>query len=176
MAINMVSVMVIDKTGRNKNKTISKPGLTIIGLLAGFLFGGCTYDPVYHGPPPYGYYYPHYYDYYYYPRASVYFQFSTGFYFYLSNGVWIKARVLPPNIVIDPYDRVRIRVDSDKPYTRYSEHHNRFKPRPIYHKDERKTRSIKEREANHEWYREYQQLKRKPQPQDDRKDKDRKRR
>jgi hypothetical protein len=154
--------MNIDGTAHRKNRVIIKPGLVLIGLLSSFLFAGCIYDPVYHGPPPPGYYHPHYYDYYYYPRANVYFQFSTGFYFYLTNGVWIKARVLPRHIIIDPYDRVRIRVDSDRPYTRYEEHRSRFKPRPIYHKDERKTRSIKEKEANREWYREYEKVQKKP--------------
>ena len=102
----------------SKVKHNSKLRIVVPAVLASFLFGGCIYDPVYHGPPAYGHYHPHYYEYYYYPSARVYFHFSTGFYFYFTDGHWLRVKVLPAHIHIDPYDRVRITVDSDKPYTR----------------------------------------------------------
>ncbi|MGD8785653.1 MAG: hypothetical protein PVG75_14510 [Thioalkalispiraceae bacterium] len=145
-----------------------------LSIVASLLVWGCVYDPVYHGPPAYGYYHPHYYDYYYYPSARVYFRFSTGFYFYFTNGHWVRTRILPPHIHIDPYDRVRIRVKTDKPYLYHDQHKSRFKPRPTYRVDERKTRSLKEREANREWYKEYQRNQKPPKQNKGKKDKDKK--
>ena len=121
------------------------------------LLAGCVYDPLYYGPPPRTSYYPHYYDYYYYPSAHVYFQFTTGLYFYLDSGVWVTARVLPPHIHIDPRDRVRIQVETDKPYQKFPEHKRIYKPGPDYRPDN--SRSEREREANKRWYREFEQNK-----------------
>ena len=146
-------------------KTTSQPCYAWRNLLvpvftaASFILTGCVYDPVYYGPPPHAHYHPYYYDYYYYPSARVYFQFSTGYYFYFTNGHWVRARALPSHIHIDPHDRVQLRIDSDKPYSRQSEHRKQYSPRPDYRPS--KEVDQREREANRKWYREYEQTKEK---------------
>jgi hypothetical protein len=127
--------------------------MVFAGALAGVT--GCAYDPVYYGPPAFsGDYRVHYYDYYYYPNVGVYFQFSSGYYYYRDHSRWVRSRVLPKRILIDPSSRVRIRVDSDKPYTKYPEHHRRYHPKQNYHSD--RERSTRERKANRHWYQEYE--------------------
>lgn len=145
--------------------------LMFVGL--SLLLGGCVAPPYVYGPPAYPAFYPHYYDYYYYPAARVYFQFTTGFYFYLVNGRWVKSRALPPYIHLDVVDRVRLKIDSDRPYIKYDEHSRLYKPRPNYQVDEQ--RSIKEREANKSWLQQYEERKDKPvrKPSKDKKDKTR---
>lgn len=140
--------------------------ITVLILIS----GACAYDPVYYGPPPYPEFQPHYYDYYFYPSASVYFQFSSGNYYYRDRGVWVRSRALPPNIQIDAKDRVRIRVDDNKPNIKYEDHLRQYKPRPDYRSNQ--DRSIKERDANRRWYEEYQQKQVPP----NKKDADRKKR
>jgi len=120
---------------------------------ASMISAGCVYGPGYYGPPPHRYYYPRYYDYYYYPYANVYFHFTTGIYYYLDGGVWISARLLPPHIHIDASNRVKIRIDSDKPYLKHTEHVRIYKSKPNYSVDVERSR--KEREANQRWFKEY---------------------
>lgn len=119
----------------------------------------CVYDPVYYGPPSYTQYHPYYYDYYFYPTARVYFQFTTGYYFYWLDGRWVKSRVLPPQIHLSLFDRVRIKIQEDNPYTKFDEHIRLYKPRPDVPVDREK--SLKEREANKVWYQEYEKTKEK---------------
>ena len=121
---------------------------------------GCVYDPFYYGPPPHSHYSPYYYDYYFYPSVQVYFQFTTGYYFYRDRGVWIKTRALPPRIIINARDRIRIKVESEKPYLKFPEHNLKHKPNPRYRVD--KEKNLKEQEANRKWFKEYQQRKDKP--------------
>ena len=91
-----------------------------IALGLSVTFAGCVYDPVYYGPPAYPDYHPNYYDYYYYPSVGVYFHFTSGYYYYRDRDRWVRVKRLPPNIHIDAKDRVKLRIDSDKPYTKYS--------------------------------------------------------
>ena len=121
---------------------------------------GCVYDPFYYGPPPHAHYSPYYYDYYYYPSVQVYFQFTTGYYFYRDGGLWRKTRVLPRRISISAFERVKIKIESDRPYLKFQEHGRKYKPNPQYRVD--KKNSLKEREANQKWFRDYQQRKDKP--------------
>lgn len=126
----------------------------VSGLIStSMLSAGCVYGPGYYGPPPYRHYHPHYYDYYYYPHAQVYFQFTTGVYYYLDGGIWIRTKVLPAHIHIDVSNRVRIRVESDKPYLKHAEHVRIYRPKPNYRVDVERSR--KEREANQRWFQEY---------------------
>ena len=68
---------------------------------------------------------------------------------------WVKSRVLPPNIHLDLYDRVKIKVQDDLPYSKYDEHIRLYKkPRPDVQVDIEKSR--KERDANERWYQEYE--------------------
>ena len=124
------------------------------------LLAGCVYDPFYYGPPPHSHYSPYYYDYYFYPSVQVYFHFTTGYYFYRDGGVWIKTRVLPPRIKINAYNRIRIKAETDKPYLKFPEHNLKYKQNPKYRVD--KEKSLKEKEANQKWFKEYQQRKDKP--------------
>lgn len=124
------------------------------------LLTGCVYDPIYYGPPAYPQYHPYYYDYYFYPSARVYFQFTTGFYFYWLDGVWVKSRTLPPQIHLSLFDRVRIKVEDERPYLKYDEHVRIYKPRENVRIDLEKSR--KERDANELWYREYEKNAPKP--------------
>lgn len=143
-------------------------------ILAGMAFvsAGCAYEPVYYGPPSHNHYYPHDYDYSFYPSARVYFHFSTGYYFYRVNGRWVKSHVLPSHIHLSITDRVRIRVESDKPYSRYDEHLRLYEPRTRIRVDREK--SVKEREANRLWFNEYQKKKEKPVYKPAKKEKDKK--
>ena len=116
------------------------------------LLPGCVYESPYYGPPHH-HYHPHYYDYYYYPYTQVYFHFTTGIYYYREGGVWVTAKILPPHIHIDATHRVRIRVESDRPYIKFNEHIRIYKPKPNYRIDIERSR--KEREANQRWFQEY---------------------
>ncbi|MGA8260334.1 MAG: hypothetical protein WB783_09005 [Arenicellales bacterium] len=98
-----------------------------LGLAAGL--PGCVYDA--YGPGPAAVGHPaYYYDYYYYPGASVYFNLYSGYYYYRSNNVWIRARALPSYIYLGP--RVSLRIWSDRPYTYYNVHRERYRPGPSY--------------------------------------------
>ena len=132
-----------------------KQGLVLLSLISIFAIPACVYDPYYVGPPPYPHYHPHYYDYYYYPSVRVYFHFTTGFYYYYDKHRWVKTRVLPSHIRIDPHDRVQLKIPSEKPYQKNPEHVKKYSPKPDFRAD--KQRSFKEREANRKWYREYHQ-------------------
>ena len=121
------------------------------------LLTGCVYDPYYYGPPSHSHYSPYYYDYYYYPSVQVYFHFTTGFYYYRDGGLWRKTRSLPRHISINARDRVRIKVESEKPYSKFPQHNLKYKPNPGYRVD--KEKSLKEREANKKWFKDYQQKK-----------------
>lgn len=128
--------------------------IVFLGIVSFSVFlNGCTHGPPYYGPPPYYHYHPHAYDYYYYPRAQVYFHFTTGIYYYRDGGVWVTAKILPQHIHLDATNRVRIRVESDRPYIRFNEHNRIYKPQPDYRMDLDQSR--KEREANQRWFQEY---------------------
>ena len=128
-----------------------KARLVLTTAILAFLIGGCVYDP--HHPHQHGstvgahhYYDP--YDYYYYPGVRVYFHFSTGYYYYHDRTHWLRVRVLPSHIHLHPDHRVRLKIKSEKPYHRHSEHKKRYTPK-VYPKPKAdKKRSHKEREAN----------------------------
>ncbi|NNE53752.1 MAG: hypothetical protein HKN30_15275 [Sulfitobacter sp.] len=84
------------------------------------------------------------YDYDYYPDNDVYYHAWTGSYFYVRNGVWIRSRSLPVQIVLRPYYRRRIYVSDRYPYARNREHRRRYPPRTD--RPSRKDRIISERE------------------------------
>ncbi len=89
-------------------------------------------------------YYP--YDYYYYPNTSVYFHVSSGNYHYRDGKKWKKARSLPPRYKLNSRDRVRIKINSDKPHVNNNKHRTRYTPRPNYKHDNK--RNIIERRNN----------------------------
>jgi len=152
----------MDESALNKPRSIFRYGwlAAIVAFLA--LSNGCVVNPGYHGPPRHYHYYPHHYDYYFYPSARVYFHFTTGFYYYFDGTIWIKTRILPPHIRIDARHRVRIRVDSGPPHSRYTKHAELYKPRPGYRPAAEADR--KERDANRYWYEDYRKKPRRRKP------------
>ena len=102
----------------------------------------CAHYDDYYGHDGAYYYDP--YDYHYYPSIGVYFHVYSGDYYHYHKRAWVKGRKLPSNIRIDPRDRVRVRVDSGRPYSRSKEHRRAYKPRKDYRRDtklDRKERS-----------------------------------
>ena len=118
------------------------------------LLTACVVGPGHYGPPPHYHYYPDYQDYYFYPSARVYFHFTTGTYYYLDRTAWVKTRALPAHIRIDASHRVRVRIDSDRPYLKFREHSSVYRLRPNYRVDAERDR--KEREANQQWFENFQ--------------------
>ena len=76
------------------------------------------------GPPPHapahGYRAKHMYHYY--PSAYVYYEPARSLYFYYENGRWEAGVTLPNHIKISVGERVIIRMDSDRPYTKFKAH------------------------------------------------------
>lgn len=127
--------------------------LALALTLAAGLTGCAAY---YHeGPPVYRsayYHYPYYY--YYYPSTGVYFHIYSGYYYYPDGTRWIRVRDLPPRYHLDRHDRIPLWIDADKPYSRYTQHRERYRPDPHYRPDP--ARDPEERRHNrqeHERYR-----------------------
>ncbi|MDH5648306.1 MAG: hypothetical protein OEY67_01515 [Gammaproteobacteria bacterium] len=123
-------------------------GCTVIALVLGL--SGCVYDHYHDHYHDYdhAHYWP-YYDYFYYPSVYVYFHYHSGFYYYYSDNRWKRSKVLPPYIVLDPRERTRLRLDTDKPYLKNDEHRQRYRSRPDYKPDPGLDR--REREENRRW-------------------------
>jgi len=85
-----------------------------------------------HGPPPHAK--AHglraQYHYRYYPDTGVYFDTGRSVYFYLdSNGAWRMSVSLPRSLKISLGDNVMIEMDTDRPYSHYSEHRKKYPPK-----------------------------------------------
>jgi len=115
--------------------TIRLNHLQILFLNLALVMGlvSCANDPYYAGPPPHAHH--HSYEYYYYPSVQVYFNYTTGYYYYASGAYWKHTRVLPPAIRLDRRDRMVVQIDNAKPYSKHSEHRNKYRPQPDYHPD-----------------------------------------
>lgn len=137
-----------------KRQFIKAPVALFLGLTA--LLSACAYDAYYPGPyssPPAAHHPVHYYDYHYYPGAGVYFHLYSGYYYYRSGGAWVRFSILPPLIHIDSRDRIQLRIWSDKPYTHYRTHSERYHPYPGYHPDRDRDRyERKYNRSHHERY------------------------
>jgi len=93
-------------------------------MITGFLILGttsCAFAPRYEEPPSYRN------DYYYYPHARVYYHLYSGYYHYPEGRDWIRARVLPANVLLDQRARRVIVVEGRKPYQWHNAHRKRFK-------------------------------------------------
>ncbi len=134
--------------------------LAALGLLT-LTMSACVSNPpryqasVTYSSVPGGYYEP--WGYYYYPDVQVYFHVSTGDYFYLSGRRWLRTRVLPTYIHLDSHDRVKLRIENERPYLHHRQHVERYRPRPHYRPTPQQDR--REREENRRWYQEQQQFK-----------------
>ena len=82
------------------------------------------------GPPPHApaHGYRGKYAYRYYPACHVYFDVHREVYFYLSGGNWRMSVSLPREIRVQLTDHVIIEMDSDRPYTKFSEHKRKYPP------------------------------------------------
>ena len=82
------------------------------------------------GPPPHapahGYRAKHAYRYY--PGSGVYFDINRNVYFYLAGDTWRMSVSLPHHIQMQINHYVAIEMDSDKPYTRFKEHCQKYPP------------------------------------------------
>ncbi len=140
----------------NHSKRLNPIVLAVVLLALGSM-AGCVYAPVREGPPPhapaYGYRYPYYYDYYYYPSVPLYFHIYTGYYYYHDHGRWVRTKVLPRNIHIQHYDRVKLRIEDDQPYRWYNQHQKQYRSNPRLRYDKYDDR--RERDYNHRQYEEY---------------------
>ena len=82
------------------------------------------------GPPPYapahGQRARHYYRYY--PNAYVYFDISKKVYYYSKKNKWTRTASLPRNLYVRLGDYVVIEMDSETPYTKFSQHKDKYPP------------------------------------------------
>ena len=127
-----------------KKSIITVTGLVLLSGTA-LIGSGCSND-YYAAPPTYrtAYYYP--YDYYYYPRVSVYFNIASGYYYYPNGVTWVKVRTLPSSFLLDSRDRVKVVVNSDRPYVSYNAHRERYTVRTTYKPNVE--RNVLERKSN----------------------------
>ena len=128
-----------------KKSIITVTGLVLLSGTA-LIGSGCS-DGYYAAPAPTyrtAYYYP--YDYYYYPSVRVYFNISSGYYYYPDGVSWVKVRTLPSRFLLDSRSRVKVVVNSDKPYISHNAHKERYTVRTI----NRPTveRNVHERKSN----------------------------
>ena len=119
-----MNILKIKKSIITVSSLVLLSGTALIG-------SGCSND-YYAAPPTYRatYYYP--YDYYYYPSVSVYFHIASGYYYYRDGVTWARVRTLPSRFLLDSRNRVKVVVNSDKPYLSYNAHRARYTVRKIY--------------------------------------------
>ena len=80
-------------------------------------------------PPPapaHGYRAKH--NYRYYPSACAYFDTSRKVYFYLEKDNWQMSVSLPQALQLRLGDHVTIEMDTDKPYTKFTDHKRKYPP------------------------------------------------
>jgi hypothetical protein len=146
--------------GTSVNTPVVKPllaGVLLLSLTGALI--GCGGGTHYHAPHPAPVYAWYPYDYFYYPGVRVYFHIHTGYYWYRQHDRWYRARTLPPHLVLLPRDRVRIRVEDDRPWAHHDEHLKRYParlPPAEYRRPEARARDRSEREQNFKLYRGYQ--------------------
>ncbi len=82
------------------------------------------------GPPPWAPAHGHRkkYKYRYYPDCSVYYDTGRGIYFYFEGDNWTVGASLPTSLYNDLGGHVEISMDTDKPYTSYSDHKKKYPP------------------------------------------------
>ena len=111
------------------------PQAKALDLDIGIKIGSSSAEPVKssskkNGPPDHapahGYRAKH--NYRYYPDSHVYFDTGRSMYFYLSDGAWKVSASLPGSLKVSLGSHVSIDMDSDKPYSKYSEHRSKFPP------------------------------------------------
>lgn len=137
--LNRKSLMVVVCTTLLTGTTMS----AMTGCSDGYRVRAEPYRTIYYDP----------YDYYYYPNVSVYFHISSGYYHYRDGANWIRARTLPERFYLNDKDRVRIVINSNRPYSKYSDHRVKYAPRTNYQRDNRRNQF--ERNKNQNRYKQY---------------------
>ena len=94
-------------------------------------FNGITLAKGKKGAPPkhakvHGYRAMHTYQYY--PEAKAYYDTSRGSYFYLDGESWRVSVSLPDTLKVRLGNSVTVEMDSDKPYTEFTEHSRQYPP------------------------------------------------
>jgi hypothetical protein len=64
----------------------------------------------------------------YYPSAQAYYDVERKAYFYLEGDDWRVSVSLPISLKLQLGDYVTVEMDSDKPYTRFEEHKEKYPP------------------------------------------------
>jgi hypothetical protein len=92
------------------------------------------------GPPPHapahGYRAKH--SYRYYPACYVYFDVARKCYFYLAGDGWKVSASLPVHMRVQLGDYVNIEMYTDRPYTKFKEHKNKYPPGQLKKKKKKK--------------------------------------
>jgi hypothetical protein len=81
------------------------------------------------------------YQYKYYPSSSVYYDTDRQLYFYLKGDDWQIGASLPSSLSLVLGDYVSIELDTDKPYTYYSEHLKQYPPGQSKEKNKNKKKN-----------------------------------
>ena len=108
-------------------------------ISGGGMHGGDERPVVKHGPPPHapahGYRAKH--AYYYYPEVCVYFDISRKVYFFLEGNIWRMSVSLPHSLYVRLGEHVAIEMHSDRPYTQFHIHKEKYPPGQLKKKKKR---------------------------------------
>jgi hypothetical protein len=111
------------------------PRVSALDLDIGIKIGDGKAEPAISSPaksgppdhaPAHGYRAKH--SYRYYPDAQVYFDTGRSVYFYLADGAWKVSASLPGSLKVSLGSHISIDMDSDKPYSKHSEHKAKYPP------------------------------------------------
>ena len=82
------------------------------------------------GPPPWAPAHGHRakHRYLYFPECSAYYDTDRSVYFYLEGANWVVSVSLPDRFSMKVGEHVVLEMDTDKPYTHYSEHKKKYPP------------------------------------------------
>ncbi len=80
------------------------------------------------------------YAYRYYPSSCVYFDVSRKVYFYLEGDDWRMSVSLPRQIQVQVGGYVTLGLDTDKPYTRFKEHRQKYPPGQLKKKNKKRAK------------------------------------
>jgi hypothetical protein len=89
--------------------------------------------------PAHGYRAKHQYRYY--PSQSVYYDTGRGLYFYLKGDNWEVGASLPSSLRVSLGESVSMELETDKPYTQYSEHVKKYPPKKSFNTPKKKKKS-----------------------------------
>lgn len=82
------------------------------------------------GPPPWAPAHGHRakYKYLYFPEGPAYYDTDRSVYFYIEGANWVVSVSLPDRLSMKVGEHVVLEMDTDKPYTYYNDHNNKYPP------------------------------------------------